>query len=86
MRPQAAMAFVAVVVTICAVLPTAASPDCGARCNVCAPPPLQQYVDGAAVRRCAECEDGYLTAADGLCGEINSMSCDGAPHRIPRPE
>ena len=86
MRLQAAMAFVAVVVALCAVPPTAASPVCGARCKVCEPP-LQQYVDGSAAL-CAECEDGYLTAANGLCGEINLMSCDGlaAPFLIRRPK
>jgi hypothetical protein len=56
------MAFVAIIVALCAVLPAAASPSCGPHCQACE----QHYIEGA---RCAECEDGYLAAANGLCGE-----------------
>ena len=69
MRRQAAMMAVVAVMAalLCAVLPAAASPACGAHCKACE----QHYsIDGAAAAtRCAECEDGYLAAADGLCGK-----------------
>jgi hypothetical protein len=60
------MMMAVMMAALCAVLPAAASPTaCGAHCTACA----RQYnkIEGA---RCAECDDGYLVAADGLCGEL----------------
>jgi hypothetical protein len=58
-------ALAAAIVILAVVLPAAASPPCGAHCKAC-DGASQQHIEGA---RCAECEDGYLAAANGLCGE-----------------